>query len=154
MRTGASVGRCEHELSILVKETPEHLWCSPKLNTRLENRETISDKLSFRITESVFQSDFFCLCNHHGDESQSVARQVCGGFDNIYMTTLNNFDDTQTTMDGPRSTTNTDERESPTDPLITQDSCNSSEGEWSVLAKQTPDDFWCSPVVKVVDSSL
>ena len=31
-----------------------------------------------------------------------------------------------TTLDGPRSTTNTDERVPPTDPLITQDSYNSS----------------------------
>ena len=143
----------DHEMSILVRETPEHQWCSPKLaaNVRKHGSKT-DDKTSFEIAESFIQpvSD----TNSSGKCKNRSYRQqlVCSDIDDIDMTTFNNFDDSDSRLTTQMETSS----KCDTCPVIppTQDSTHNSEGEWSILAKLTPDELWCSPVVKMVDNSL
>ena len=75
------------------------------------------------------------------------------------MTTFTNFDNTSgshTTLGDLHSKSITEDMRGCLHLTIppTQDSTHSSEGEWSILVKQTPDELWSSPVVKVVNDSL
>ena len=161
-RTVTTTRFCDQGMSVLVKETPEHLWCSPKL----PHIGLAHDRNSIKVSESIFDAGNApnSNCSHNDnvvDENHSLAWQMCSDIGDVDMTTLNNFDDTDTTHNAMHgSPTATDESKSTCtcehSAIIppTQDSTHFSEGEWSVLAKQTPDDLWCSPVVKVVDNSL
>ena len=160
-----SVG-CSQTVSVLVKETPEHMWCSPELGG-IEKRRLKIDRNSFQISDSVFQQSCgdSVVCN---DETQSMKQPACESshydIDNFDMTTFNNFDDTKASrcglvsMDTTRSvsTTCTADAHEVMCSVVppTQDSTHDDEGEWSILAKQTPDDLWCSPVVKVIENSF
>ena len=143
----------EQEMSILVKETPEYLWCSPTCKHADEEKERAkgSNRESFQVSESIFQpADSNAICN------ELLPQQSSCRLSDIDMTTFNNFDHTdtsRTTMGDSRSSSTSRRCMDPTIPP-TQDSTHSSEGEWSILVKQTPDELWCSPVVKVVDDSL
>lgn len=163
-RTVTNVRFCDQEMSILVKETPEHLWCSPKL-PHVKKGGLTRNGNPFKVSESIFDAGNIrhSNCSQYDnvvDENHSLAWQMCIDIGDVDMTTLKNFDDTDTTsntMHGPP--TATDESKCPctcehSAVPPTQDSTHYSEGEWSVLAKQTPNDLWCSPVVKVVDNSL
>ena len=153
-RTVTTVRFCDQEMSILVKETPEHLWCSPKL-APVGKEKLTHDETSFKVSESIFYGGN-SNSNHDNivaGDNQSLARWMCSDID---VTTLNKFDDTDTTHNvthGPPTASDEHKCEHSTIPP-TQDSTHYSEEEWSVLAKQTPDDLWCSPVVKMVDNSL
>ena len=148
----------EQDMSILVRETPEHLCCSQKLPIAENQRAKRDSNQSFRVSESIFQpADFKLLCN---DSNQAEPPPQCTNcrLSDIDMTTFNNFDNTDTshTTMGDSCSRSTACKHMCMDPTIppTQDSTHGSEGEWSVLAKQTPDELWSSPVIRVVDDSL
>lgn len=165
------------EMSVLVKETPEHLWCSPRL-AEIEKQELKCHQDSHRVSESILQpgrSNSTHTCTITCNANQSIPQQTMSSeVGDIDMTTFNNFDSTELNTDTSRTTmdehhskshchvplsavmthsTGTCTRTQPAIPP-TQDSTYNSEGEWSVLAKQTPDDLWCSPVIKVVDNTF
>ena len=151
----------EQEMSILVRETPEHLWCSPNLPS-IENQSANCDsKQLFRVSGSIFHpTGLKSLCIDSNLAEPPPQHTSCGLSD-IDMTMFNNFDNTDTshtTMGDSHSDSITVSKCTCVDlhPTIppTQDSTHSSEGEWSVLAKQTPHELWSSPVVRVVDDSL
>ena len=158
-----SVG-CSQTVSVLVKETPEHMWCSPELGG-IEKRRLKIDRNSFQISESVFQQSCgdSVVCN---DETRSMKQPACESshydIDNFDMTTFNDFDDTKgsrcglVSMDTTRSVSTTADAHEVMCSVVppTQDSTHDDEGEWSILAKQTPDYLWCSPVVKVIENSF
>ena len=147
----------EQEMSILVKETPEHLWNSPKLADEKKERAKGSSRESFQVSESIFHPA--CSNIIHKDLNESLPQQMSCRLSDIDMTTFNNFDHTdtsQTTMGDSQSNSTSVDTHRCMNLTIppTQDSAHSSEGEWSILAKQTPNELWCSPVVKVVDNSF
>jgi hypothetical protein len=54
----------EQEMSILMRETPEHLWCSPNFHSMENHRAECDSKRSFRVSESVFQpAGLKSICN-------------------------------------------------------------------------------------------
>ena len=148
----------DHEMSILVRETPEHEWCSPKPAANVKKRGSKNDdKTSFEIAESFIQpisdTNSSGKYHEHSNTNQSYRQQlVCSDIDDIDMTTFNNFDDSDSRLTTQMETSS----KCDTCPVIppTQDSTHNSEGEWSILAKLTPDELWCSPVVKMVNNSL
>ena len=149
----------EQEMSILVKETPEHLWCSPKLHNVENQRANCDSNQSFRVSESIFQSaSLISLCNV-SNLAEAPPLHMSTRLSDIDMTTFNNFDnsDTSHTTVGDSCSNSTACMHNmcinPTIPP-TQDSTHSSDGEWSILVKQTPDELWSSPVIRVVDDSL
>ena len=149
----------EQEVSVLVKETPEHLWCSPNL-PNVENREAECDsEQSYRVSESIFQSAGLKSFSNDSNRTKLPPRQASCELSDIDMTTFNNFDNTdtsRTTMGHSCSNSTSCVHVTFMDPTLppTQDSSRSNEGEWSILAKQTPIELWSSPVVKIVDDSL
>ena len=149
----------EQEMSVLVRETPEHLWCSPNLpNVETHGAECDSEQ-SYRVSESIFQSaGLKSFCNDL-NRAKLPPRQASCELSDIDMTTFNNFDNTdssRTTMGHSCSDSSACVHVTFMDPTLppTQDFSHSNEGEWSILAKQTPTELWDSPVVKVVDDSL
>ncbi len=149
----------EQEMSILVRETPEHLWCSPKLASVENQRAKCDGKGSFRVSESIFQpAGLNSLCND-SNRAEPPPQHTSLTQSDVDMTTFNNFDNTDTshtTMGDSHSDSTTVDICGCLHPNIppTQDSTHSGEEEWSILAKQTPDELWNSPVIKVVDDSL
>ena len=159
-----TVTPADQEMSVLASETPEHLWCSPNLH-RTTKQELKPDKHSFKVSESMFKSINNSVLNSDLALSENIkssfSRQMCDDMDDIDMITFNNFDDsdtrhTQSICAMETSTCNVDKHDDDGCSLIppTQDSTYGSDREWSILVKQTPDDLWCSPIVKVVDDSF
>jgi hypothetical protein len=150
----------EQEMSILVRETPEHLWCSPNFHSVETHRAECDGKRSFRVSESVLQpTGLKSICNYSLNPTELSPQHTSCKLSDIDMTTFNNFDNTdtsRTTLGDSHSESTTGDMRGCLYPTVppTQDSTHSSEGEWSVLVQQTPDEFWNSPVIRVVNDSL
>ena len=151
----------EQEMSILVRETPEHLWCSPNLYSIETHRAECASEQSFRVSESVFQPAGLKsqVCNDSPNPLELPPQHMSCKLSDIDMTTFTNFDNTSgshTTLGESHSKSMTEDKHECLHLTIppTQDSTHGSEGEWSVLVKQTPDEFWSSPVIRVVNDSL
>ena len=151
----------EQEMSILVRETPEHLWCSPNLYSNEKHKAERASERSFRVSESIFQPAGLKsqVCNDSPNPPELPPQHTSCKLSDIDMTTFTNFDNTSgshTTLGGSHSKSVTEDKSGCLHLTIppTQDSTHGSEGEWSVLVKQTPDEFWSSPVIRVVNDSL
>jgi hypothetical protein len=160
-RGGITPGHLEEqEMSILVRETPEHLWCSPYRHSIENHGAECDSKQSFRIAESIFQpAGLKSICNDSLNPTELSPQHTSCKLSDIDMTTFNNFDNTdtsRTTLGDSHSKSTTGDMRGSLHPTIppTQDSTHGSEGEWSILVKQTPDELWSSPVIRVINDSL
>ena len=151
----------EQEMSVLVRETPEHLWRSPNLCNVENHRAEHASERSFRVSESVFQPIGLksLICNDSPNLAELPPQHMSCKLSDIDMTTFTNFDNTSashTTLGDSHSNSITEDMHGCLHHTIppTQDSTHGSEGEWSVLVKQTPDELWSSPVIRVVNNSV
>lgn len=150
----------EQDMSILVRETPEHLWCSPHLPNVENHRAECDSKQSFRVSESSFQPAGL-KPSYDSNQVEPRCQHTMSScrLSDIDMTRFNNFgntDTSHTTLGDTHSSCTTEDMLGCLHSSIppTQDESTHGSVEWSILAKQTPDELWTSPVIRVVNDSL